>query len=337
MSNKVEDKNIIIQYHKKIKYIIIEARSNAIKAVDFNRVLMYWKIGELIVTELEKSDDYKYVSSISKSLELEFGSGFSKRIMQMARQFYILYPETNALRSHISWTQYRSLIRIEDEFKRKFYENELTKNNWSSRDLERQINSLLFERLLKSNDKEVLLKLSNADLEYSDPRQIIKDPMVLEFLELEDNNLYHEKDLETALISNIEKFLLELGNGFTFVARQKRITLEDDEFFVDLVFYNRILRSHVIIELKTRKLKHSDLGQLQMYVNYFDREERLEHENKTIGILLCTSKNDKLVKYSLPENNDTIIASKYELVLPSEKKLLDEISKVVKNAEAGYE
>lgn len=337
MSNKVEDKNIIIQYHKKIKYIIIEARSNAIKAVDFNRVLMYWKIGELIVTELEKSDDYKYVSSISKSLELEFGSGFSKRIMQMARQFYILYPETNALRSHISWTQYRSLIRIENEFKRKFYENELTKNNWSSRDLERQINSLLFERLLKSNDKEVLLKLSNADLEYSDPRQIIKDPMVLEFLELEDNNLYHEKDLETALISNIEKFLLELGNGFTFVARQKRITLEDDEFFVDLVFYNRILRSHVIIELKTRKLKHSDLGQLQMYVNYFDREERLEHENKTIGILLCTSKNDKLVKYSLPEDNDTIIASKYELVLPSEKKLLDEISKVVKNGEAGYE
>ena len=198
-------------------------------------------------------------------------------------------------------------------------------NCWTARELERQINSQLYERLLLSNDKESVLAVARKERIPQQPQEIIKDPMVLEFLGLERKAEYYEKDLEQALITHLQKFLLELGNGFTFVARQKRILIEDDEFFADLVFYNRLLRCFVVIELKTEKLTHQDLGQLQMYVNYYDRVEKTPDENPTIGILLCTSKNDTVVKMSLPEDNTSILASQYQLYLPTHEQLKTEV------------
>lgn len=199
--------------------------------------------------------------------------------------------------------------------------------------MERQINSLLYERLLLSNDKEAVLAVARGQRIPESPTEIIKDPMVLEFLGLERRASYYEKDLESAIISHIADFLLEMGNGFSFVARQKRILVEDDEYFVDLVFYNRLLRSFVVIELKTQKLTHQDLGQLQMYVNYYDRFVKTEDENPTIGILLCTDKNDTAVKLALPENNRTILASKYQLYLPTTEQLINEINEVKRAVE----
>ena len=258
-------------------------------------------------------------------MEAEFGSGFSYRQLAFCRQFYNTYRNMNALRSQFNWYQYRLLIQISDNDKREYYELETANNNWTGRELERQINSGLYERLLLSNDKKSVLEVARKERQPESPTEIIKDPMVLEFLGLKPDAAYYEKDLERALITNLQAFLLELGNGFSFVARQKRILLEDDEFFADLVFYNRLLRCFVIIELKTHKITHEDIGQLQMYVNYYDRNEKAPDENPTIGILLCADKNDLLVKYTLPENNNTILASKYQLYLPTEKQLAEQL------------
>jgi len=249
----------------------------------------------------------------------------------MNRQFYRTFPNTNALRSQFSWTHYRTLIRIENPDKREFYIAEAEKNNWSARQLERQVNSQLFERLLLSNDAQAVLAVARKEKLPTDAKEIIKDPMVLEFLGLQRESSYYEKDLEVALITHLQDFLLELGNGFSFVARQKRIHLDGDEFFIDLVFYNRLLQCFVVIEIKTNKLTHQDIGQLQMYVNYYDRFEKQDFENATIGILLCADKNDAVVKITLPENNKTIIASKYQLYLPTEQQLIDEVKKEIEN------
>lgn len=206
-------------------------------------------------------------------------------------------------------------------------------SGFSERQLERQINSMLYERLLLSNDKESVLAVARKERVPESPQEIIKDPMVLEFLGLEKKASYYEKDLESAIIAHLADFLLEMGKGFSFVARQKRLLVEDDEYFVDLVFYNRLLRSFIIIEIKDHKLTHQDLGQLQMYVNYYDRCEKLPEENPTIGILLCTAKNDTAVKLALPEDNKTILASQYQLYLPTTEQLLKEIEEVKKLAE----
>ena len=235
------------------------------------------------------------------------------------------YPIANTVCSQLNWSQYKLLISIPDEYKREYYQLEAVNNAWTKRELERQINSQLYERLLLSNDKESVLAVARKERIPQAPQEIIKDPMVLEFLGLERKAEYYEKELEQALITHLQKFLLELGNGFTFVARQKRILIEDDEFFADLVFYNRLLRCFVVIELKTEKLTHQDLGQLQMYVNYYDRVEKTPDENPTIGILLCTSKNDTVVKMSLPEDNTSILASQYQLYLPTQEQLTKEI------------
>ena len=258
-------------------------------------------------------------------MEPEYGSGFSVRQLERSRQFYKMYPIASALRSQFNWTQYKMLIAISDDYKREYYELETMNNCWTARELERQINSQLYERLLLSNDKESVLAVARKERIPQTPQEIIKDPMVLEFLGLERKASYYEKELEQSLITHLQTFLLELGNGFTFVARQKRILIEDDEFFVDLVFYNRLLRCFVVIELKTEKLTHQDLGQLQMYVNYYDRVEKTSGENPTIGILLCTSKNDTVVKMSLPEDNTSILASQYQLYLPSQEQLKAEV------------
>lgn len=315
-----------------IRSIIITSKNNAIRSVDFERVQMYWKIGERIFVEEQQGQDRaeygkQMLRNLAENIETEFGSGFSYRQLAFCRQFYRTYPKVNALRSQFNWSQYRLLMQIDNEDKREYYELESANNHWTGRELERQINSGLYERLLLSNDKEAILAIARKERIPEQASEIIKDPMVLEFLGLKRDATYYEKDLESALITHLQTFLLELGNGFSFVSRQKRILLEDDEFFADLVFYNRLLRCFVVIEIKTHKITHEDIGQLQMYVNYYDRNEKMPDENPTVGILLCADKNNTLVKYSLPENNKTILASEYQLYLPSEKELLKELKK----------
>jgi predicted nuclease of restriction endonuclease-like (RecB) superfamily len=317
-----------------IKQIIEQSRESAIRSVNLVRVQMYWHIGERIFVEEQQGKDRAdygkfLIKTLAETLEPEFGSGFSYRQLYLFVQFYKAFPIVNALRTQLNWTQYRLLLRIENEDKREFYIAETVKNNWTSRQTERQINSQLFERLLLSNDVESVLAVARNEKLPSDAKEIIKDPMVLEFLGLKRESSYYEKDFEQAVITNLQDFLLEIGNGFSFVARQKRIHLDGDEFFIDLVFYNRLLQCFVLFEIKKEKLTHQDLGQLQMYVNYYDRVEKADFENSTIGILLCADKNDLVVKYSLPENNRQIMASKYDLFLPTEKQLIEELNKTL--------
>lgn len=323
-------KMISKQFITAIKALILNAQSNAVRAINQEKVLLNWNIGKHIVEEEQNGKERaEYGAYVIKTLSLEltkdFGSGFSIRQLEFFRQFYLAFPITNALRSQLNWTQYRLLTRIQDKDKQSYYIEEACKNNWSARQLERQINSQLYERLLLSNDKEKVLAVAKGEVKPEKPVDIIKDPMILEFLGLKPQAAYYEKDLEQALITNIQAFLLELGNGFSFVARQQKITLEDDNYFIDLVFYNRLLRCFVIIELKTHKATHQDIGQLQMYVNYYDRTEKQTDENPTIGILLCADKNDTMVKFALPENNNTILASKYQLYLPTEAQILEQL------------
>ena len=336
MANEIEKNYALTNqdaFVGEIRTIIDNARSAAIRSVDFNRVQMYWNIGRRIVEEeqhgKERADYGTYlIKNLAKELEPEYGSGFGVRQLEQSRQFYRTYPIANTLRSQLNWSQYRRLIQIEDPDKREYYELESVNGGWTARETERQINSMLYERLLLSNEKEKVLAVARNQRIPESPTEVIKDPMVLEFLGLERKAAYYEKDLESAIISHIAEFLLEMGKGFSFVARQKRILLEDDEFFADLVFYNRLLRCFVVVELKTGKLTHQDLGQLQMYVNYYDRCEKQEDENPTIGILLCSDKNDTVVKMALPENNSTILASKYQLYLPTTEQLIKEIDEV---------
>lgn len=321
-----------------IRNIIDTARTQAVRSVDFCRVQMYWHMGKRIFEEeqqgKERADYGTYlIKNLAKQLEPEYGSGFSVRQLERSRQFYRLYPIASAVRSQLNWSQYKMLISIDNPDKREYYELEAVNNAWTGRELERQINSQLYERLLLSNDKEAVLAVARKERIPQSPLEIIKAPMYLEFLGLERKAAYYEKDLESAIITHLQHFLLELGQGFTFVARQKRILLEDDEFFADLVLYNRLLKCFVVIELKNGKLTHLDLGQLQMYVNYYDRVEKTKEENPTIGILLCTDKNDTAVRMALPENNQTILASEYKLYLPTQAQLIDEVNSVRKMVE----
>lgn len=316
-----------------IRGIIDAARAHAVRSVDFCRVQMYWQLGRRIFEEeqqgKERADYGRYlIKNLAKQLEPDYGSGFSVRQLERSRQFYRLYPIASTLRTQLNWSQYKMLMAISEADKREYYELEAVNNAWTARELERQINSQLYERLLLSNDKESVLAVARKERMPQSPQEIIKDPMYLEFLGLKPQATYYEKDLESAIITHLQHFLLELGQGFTFVARQKRILLEDDEFFADLVFYNRLLKCFVVVELKTGKLTHQDLGQLQMYVNYYDRVEKMADENPTVGILLCTSKNDTAVKMALPEDNKTILAREYKLYLPSQTQLIDEVNSV---------
>jgi len=315
-----------------IKNLIATSQEKAIRAVDFQRVLLYWNIGKRIFEEVQGGEaraEYgkSIIKNLSNELEPVYGSGYGVRQLELMRQFYRMFPIANTVCSQLNWSQYKLLIRLEDDVKREFYIAESTKNLWSKRDLERQINSSLYERLLLSSNKKSVLEVAKNERLPQNPNEIIKDPMVLEFLGLEKKSAYYEKDLEGAIISHLQEFILELGNGFSFVSRQKRLHIDGDDFFVDLVFYNRLLQCFVIFEIKTHKLTHQDIGQLQMYVNYFDRVEKQDFENPTIGVLLCADKNDAVVKYTLPQNNQTILASKYQLYLQSEEELVKELCK----------
>ncbi|HEY0299159.1 MAG TPA: PDDEXK nuclease domain-containing protein [Arachidicoccus sp.] len=322
--------NLLQQIHA----IIATAKEKAIRSVDTERVLMYWQIGRVILEEEQEGKERAgygefLIKSLSQNLQPQFGSGFSVRQLERYRQFYRTFPIASALRTQFSWTHYKSLISIDNQDKREFYIAEAAKNNWTARQLERQVNSQLFERLLLSNDVKSVLAVARAEKQPTDAKEIIKDPMVLEFLGLRRETAYYEKDLKAAIITHLQDFILELGNGFAFIARQKRIHIDGDEFSIDLVFFNRLLQCFVIIELKNDKLTHQDIGQLQMYVNYYDQNEKQTFENPTIGILLCTDKNDAMVKITLPKDNSTIIASKYQLYLPTEQQLIDEVKKEI--------
>lgn len=262
---------------------------------------------------------------MSVKLTEEFGKGYTVANLKNMRQFYLTFTNSYALRSQLSWTHYRLLMRIENETARTFYLDECAKSNWSTRQLERQINSFYYERLLSSQDKvrNEIQKLETG----STPQDIIRDPYVLEFLGLEGTPNLYEKDLEDGLINHLQKFLLELGRGFSFVARQKRITFDGEHYYLDLVFYNYILKCFVIIDLKIGKLTHQDIGQMQMYVNYYTRELMNEGDNLPIGIVLCADKSDSVVKYTLPEDNNQIFASKYKLYMPTEEELKLELAK----------
>ncbi|MHC0448357.1 PDDEXK nuclease domain-containing protein [Flavobacterium sp. 3-218] len=306
------------------------------------------------------------LKNLSQHLTKEFGKGFSIRNLEQIRQFYLTFSKSETLSRileiqktqtvsaefktqktqsvtaelnrldyqtlssffKLTFTHYVFLMRIDDEKERRFYKIESEKNNWSVRELKRQYDSALYTRLALSRDKEGVLKLSEEGQIIEKPKDIIKDPYILEFLGLPELNQYSESQLEEEIINKLEQFLLELGHGFTFVGRQQRITFDDKHFRIDLVFFNRILKCFVLIDLKIGELKHQDLGQMQMYVNYYDKEMRLEDENKTIGIVLCQNKNESVVKYTLPENNEQIFASKYKTVLPNEsdlKRLIENI------------
>ena len=332
---------------KKISNLLVEARKRVLQTVNHTMVLTYFEIGRMIIEEEQNGKeraDYgkQLLSDLSQTLTKEFGKGFSVTNLQQMRQFYTVYSKQQTLsvkseKSQIlsrefklSWSHYLKLMRIDDELERKFYEIESFKNNWSLRELDRQYNSALFTRLALSKDKSEILKLAELGQVIEKPQDAIKDPYVLEFIGLPEQNTYSENDLEQKLIDKLKHFLLELGTGFTFAARQNRISFDDKHFRIDLVFYNRILRCFVLVDLKVGELKHQDIGQMQMYVNYYDRKVKLEDENKTIGIILCQNKSEAVVEFTLPENNTQIFASKYLTVLPSKETLI----KLIENEDA---
>jgi predicted nuclease of restriction endonuclease-like (RecB) superfamily len=267
------------------------------------------------------------IKELSQRLTRDYGKGFNESNLKYMRQFYLTFSNSHALRDELTWTHYRLLLKIEKEEARNFYMLEAIKDNWSTRELERQINSLLYERLALSKDEGKVLELSTKGQVIQEPKDIIKDPYVLEFLDLKENGDFLEKDLEHALIDKLQEFLLELGKGFSFVARQRRITVDGDHFYIDLVFYNYILRCFVLINLKVGKLTHQDIGQMDFYARYFEKEERLEGDNPTIGLILCSDKNETMVRYTLLEDSKQIFASKYKLYLPTEEELKEELER----------
>ena len=277
------------------------------------------------------------LEKLSEKLTNEFGKGFSKRNLERMRNFYICFPIATTVSSQLSWSHYLEIIKIEEEQKRNFYIKETINSRWSVRELQRQRDSLLYERLILSADKEKILELSEKGQILKTSKDLVKDPFVLEFLDIKENTDYLESDLEKNIIEHLKEFLLELGKGFSYVGNQVRLTLEEDHFYPDLVFYNRLLRCFVIIDLKIGKVSHQDIGQMQMYVNYYDREIKQSDENSTVGILLSTNKNETVVKYTLPEDNKTIFSSEYKLHMPTEQELISAVEEEKKNFELNDE
>src|SRR3989344_1541232 len=333
MKNKIEINNPIMNpVYTKIRDIIESARLNVFKTVNSTMVYTYWEIGRVIVEEEQKGKEraeygLNLLKMLSIKLTKEFGRGFDESNLRNIRQFYILFPNRDALRNELTWTHYRLLIRVEREDSRSFYLNETINSKWSTRELERQISSLLYERIALSKDKEKVKEMSLKGQVIEKPADVIKDPYVLEFLGLKENAQYLERDMEKVLIEKLKEFLLELGKGFSFIERQKRITVDGDHYYIDLVFYNYILKCFFLIDLKVGKLTHHDIGQMDFYVRYFEKEEKLEGDNPTIGLILCSDKNEVMAKYTLLSEGKNIFASKYKLYLPTEDELKRELQK----------
>ena len=310
-----------------IKQVLDDARRHVARTVNTTMVKAYWQVGKYIVEyEQQGKERAEYgkgvIKNLSERLMKEYGSGFTVTNLKIMRQFYLFYPKGHALRDQLSWTHWRALLTVQNEIARNYYLQECVAANWSTRQLERQINTMYYERMLASRDKDAV----KAEIEQSapkalQPREIIHDPFVLEFLGIKQGEHFLEGDLEQMLISKLQHFLLELGRGYSFVARQKRITLGDKHFYIDLVFYNIPARCYVLIDLKMDELTHQDLGQMQMYVNYYTRELMNPGDNPPVGIVLCAEKNDAVVKYTLPEGEQQIFAAKYMTYLPTEEEI----------------
>jgi predicted nuclease of restriction endonuclease-like (RecB) superfamily len=359
--------------YERVTAILDEARGRVARTVNTAMVHAYWLVGrEIVEVEQQGKQRAEYgeqlLERLAKRLTKRFGKGVGVATLRRSRAFYLTYPKGSAIppvlaapeiRSApliespgaaaspapasepglppfpplLGWSHYLALLRVSNDQARAFYEIEAAREGWSVRELERQVAALLFERLAQSRTPEQVLALARQGQQIAAPADVLKDPFVLEFLDLKESPNAQERDLEQAIIDRLEDFLLELGKGFCFVARQKRLTLEGDHFYVDLVFYNRLLRCFVLIDLKLGKLTHQDLGQMQMYVNFFDRFQRTEHEAKTIGIVLCSDKNDAMVKITLPEDNEQILAARYQMYLPTEEELRAELARERDEAE----
>ncbi len=318
-----------------IKGLINDSRSRIYTTINTEIIKLYWNIGKIIMAIQHNRERACYgdgiLENLSKKLISEFGKGFSKRNLERMRKFYNCFPIATTVSSQLSWSHYLELIKIDNKDKRNFYLNECINCRWSVRELQRQKNSLLYERLANSNDKSRLLELSMEGHKISDNKDIIKNPFVLEFLGIKENTNYAEKDLEKSITNHLKEFLLEMGKGFSFIGNQVRLKIGKEYFYPDLVLYNRLLKCFVIIDLKIGKVTHQDIGQMQMYVNYYDREIKKDYENQTIGILLSTDKNETVVKYTLPLNNKTIFSSEYKLHMPTEEELVKAIEEEKKN------
>jgi len=328
--------------YQSIREVILIARRNVKKSVNFNMVQAYWAIGKQIIEAQAGKERAKHGSSLLKflaeNLTAEFGVSFDVSNLRKMRQFYNAFQIRDTLCPELSWSHYRRLMRISDEQERFFYMHEAAECNWSVRQLERNINTLYYTRLLKAPEYDRdEIRNEIKKLEPNDIRDhLLKDPYLLEFLELKENRKYLEKDLEQALIDNLQDFLIELGKGFSLAGRQKRITVDGEHFHIDLVFYNYILRCFVVIDLKMDKLTHRDIGQLDFYVRYFDDKIRQEADNPTIGLILCADKNESIVKYSVLNDNENLFASKYLTYLPTEQELravIEEVKGITSNDE----
>ncbi len=350
----------------RIREILAEARGRALRSVNAAMVAAYWEIGREIVTEEQRGKgraEYgaNLIAQLAAKLSTDFGRGFSGQNLRLIRQFYLTYADRTpsiryavstdspppgrgeeicysvsskspgqpqaTLHPRLTWTHYRVIMRVPSPEARSFYEVECSKAEWSVRELERQIGSLLFERLARSRDKEGLLALTREGHEVRQPSDLVKDPYVLEFVGLPESARWQETDLENALIDRLQQFLLELGRDLYFVARQKRITIDGDHFYVDLVFYHRALRCFVLIDLKLGHLSQQDIGQMLLYTGYFEAEEMREGENPPIGLILCTEKNEAVVRYTLSRTASQIFASRYQLHLPTEAELAEELQR----------
>ena len=328
-NNLVIEKEHMELVFKEIKDLVVNSRNKVYSYVNVEMLDLYWNIGKIImqIQDGEKRAEYgeTILKKISENLTREFGKGFSIINLRRMRKFYCFFPIRSTVSNELSWSHYLELMKIEEKNKRDFYQKETINSKWSVRELERQRDSLLYERLIISKDKKKVLELADNGHEVKSCRDLIKDPFVLEFLDIKENTSYLESDLEKNILKHLKEFLLELGKGFMFVGSHLRMTLEENHFYPDLVFYNRILKCFVIIDLKIGKITHGDIGQMQMYVNYYDREIKQVDEGRTIGILLCAYKNETIVKYTLPEDSQNIFASRYKLHLPTEQELIDVI------------
>jgi len=359
-----ESNDRLDELYGRVAQILDQARGAVARTINTAMVQAYWHVGQEIVEgeqfgESRAEYGEALLKRLSKRLTKKFGTGFGLSNLKEIRRFYLVFPAGSTIRQAVSglsqigqtasglslslqsapfppslsWSHYVILMRVPNEHARAFYEVEAAREAWSVRELQRQIGALLFDRLAKNKSPDEVLALARAGQEVASPRDVIKDPFVLEFLDLHERASLQERDIEQAIIDRIEAFLLEMGKGFCFVGRQKRLTIDGDHFYVDLVFYNRLLRCFVLVDLKLGKLTHQDLGQIMMYVNYYDRTQRAEHEAKTVGIVLCSDANQAMVKITLPEDNDQIVAATYQLYLPSEAELQAELAKDREEAE----
>jgi predicted nuclease of restriction endonuclease-like (RecB) superfamily len=303
-----------------------------VQQVNVTMVLAYWQIGKYIVEEEQQGQhraEYgkELLQTLAEKLSKEFGTGFDRTNLLRMKNFFLLFPIRDALRHELSWTHYRLLLKVENEGARIFYIKETIAENWSTRVLERQINSLYYERLLSSSDKKAVVAEMQEKTKELQPEDLLKDPYILDFLQLKDNQRYLESELEEGLIYKLNEFLLELGKGFAFVARQKRISTDTKHFYIDLVFYNFLLKCFVLIDLKVGELTHQDIGQMDMYVRLYEDKYKPEGDNPTIGLILCTDKDQTIVKYSVLNESKQLFASKYMLYLPSEEELKAELER----------